>query len=181
MPAIVYAVDVSISMARSHGDFLPHKLAASLSALAISAKRILSRRGKIGLVLFAGFASPVVPLTTEYDVLARALGIITRTYEGSAPGDAIVESVKLLRRTYTSEKKIVVISDGEFNTGTPIEHASLYARNMGVWVHYVTIGALQQVKIKNILLELTERKLLEWNHANSKNSLISILMNILKD
>ncbi len=180
MPAVVYAVDVSISMAKSHGDFLPHKLAASLSALAISAKRILSRKGKIGLVLFAGYASPVVPLTTDYDVLARALGMITKTYEGSAPGDAIVESVKLLRRTYTSEKKIIIISDGEFNTGTPIEHASLYARNMGIVVHYVTVGALQQVKIKGILRELTDRKLLEWNHANSKNLLISLLMNVSK-
>lgn len=181
MTAVVYAVDVSISMGKSYGDFLPHKLAASLSALAISAKRILSRKGKIGLVLFAGYASPVVPLTTDYNVLARALSMITRTYEGSAPGDAIVESVKLLRRTYTSKKKIIIISDGEFNTGTPIEHASIYARNMGVDLHYVTIGALQQVKIKGILRELTERKLLEWNHANTKSSLISLLMNITKD
>ncbi len=181
MPAIVYAVDVSISMAKSYGDFLPHKLAASLSALAISAKRILSRKGKIGLVLFAGYASPVVPLTTDYDVLTRALGMITKTYEGSAPGDAIVESVKLLRRTYTSKKKIIIISDGEFNTGIPIEHASLYARNKGIDVHYVTVGAPQQVKIKGILRELTDRKLLEWNHANSKNALISLLLSISKD
>ncbi len=177
---VVYAVDISISMEKPYGDFVPNKLIASLETIAVGMKRIIGNNGRVGLTVFAGYASPVLPLTDDLGKITSTLGVISRTHEGSAPGDAIVESNKLLRNVRLGKKRIIVISDGELNAGIPLEYAVLYAKNTGTEVYYITIGAIQQVKIRELLNRLSQRNLITWIHASSKKEFISQIIKLAR-
>jgi Mg-chelatase subunit ChlD len=179
MKVFVYAVDASISMEKSYADMVPSKLYTAVEAVLLASKRLIQKQYRVGLVIFAGRALPLTYPTNDINIVNTAIGSINRTFEGSAPGDAVIESVKLLRPLrYYPDKKVIVVTDGDYNMGAPLENAIVYARSSGVKVAFITIGALSQVKIASTLESLKEDKLVDWYHVQGKTDLYSKLFQV---
>jgi Ca-activated chloride channel homolog len=137
---IVIAFDLSTSMRAA--DFAPQdRLHVAKEVL----KDFVARRktDRIGLVVFAGDAYTQSPLTLDTGIL-RALvdqlrfGVIE---DGTAIGNAIATAVNRLRESTTRSKAIVLITDGDNNSGqiSPLEAAEM-ARSLGIRVFPILVG-----------------------------------------
>lgn len=137
---IVIAFDLSTSMRAE--DFAPqNRLHVAKEVL----KDFVARRktDRIGLVVFAGDAYTQSPLTLDGGLL-RALvdqlrfGVIE---DGTAIGNAVATAVNRLRESTTKSKAIVLITDGDNNSGqvSPLEAAEM-ARTLGIRVFPILVG-----------------------------------------
>lgn len=149
--AIILAIDISGSM-RSQ-DVLPTRLEAAKAA-ATTFLNSLPDRMRVGLVAFAGFASLLVPPTTERHRIADVidgLGYARRT----AIGEGVLESVVALPGRVRpgpdgslpplppgplSPGIVVLLSDGRSNTGIAPHDAAEIARQQSVTVYTVGLG-----------------------------------------
>jgi Ca-activated chloride channel family protein len=146
---VVLAIDVSLSMQAV--DVTPDRLTAARNAAERFAQNVDSST-QLGLVTFAGTATPVVAPTSDTRTLIEALNSI-ETAPSTAIGEAIFTSLGLLdtagyepvegqrgpgnlRRTGT----IIVLSDGETTTGRPDSDAVAAAVSAGVSVHTISFG-----------------------------------------
>ena len=175
---VVLAIDVSISMKKQVADFIPSKLDAAKEAAAIAIDRLLAAPfNRAGLVIFYEHALPLTPLTNDKKMLLRALGSINYGLQGSAPGEAVVASVKMLRKSPTSRsKKVVLLTDGDSNAGVRLDAAVIYAKNMNARVYFITMGRPNQRGIELIKAAI-ERGASSWLESNNKGELIS---NVIK-
>lgn len=135
---IVIALDVSGSMELE--DIAPNRLdAAKAVALNFIDGRIQDR---IGLVVFAGDAYSLSPLTTDYHLLQesiRSIGFRMIQNDGTAIGSALAVAINRMRGSEAKSKVIILISDGENTAGSldPVMAAQLaYAYNIKLY----TIG-----------------------------------------
>ncbi len=170
---IVFVLDSSISMGKSFSDFRPSKVkAAAEIAARISRTRIFGHRDRVGVIIFYAFVVPLLHPTSSYEAVVRTLSRLGYTGEGSALGDAIIEAVKMLRRTQRP-RLVVVFSDGELNVGSPLELAALYASNSGVRLCIATIGYEDRIRLAERLRMLQAKGLVEWRNATSMQKLES--------
>jgi Ca-activated chloride channel family protein len=109
----------------------------------------------ISLVSFAGYASTRVPLTMDHEVLRYVLRNIVipkpvldssgrpadETEYLTAVGDALATACARLEKAIPKSRIIVLLSDGESNTGImpPLDAAEL-ARKLGFRVYTIGIG-----------------------------------------
>jgi Ca-activated chloride channel family protein len=106
----------------------------------------------IGLVVFAGYADAVTPLTLDHAFLTAQLNatqiVRTRDEDGTAIGDAIslaVEKLSTLDQRQGGEpiksKIIILLTDGENTAGEiePLQAAEL-AATMGIKVYTIGVG-----------------------------------------
>ncbi len=141
---IILAVDASGSMAAE--DFKVNGKRKNRLAIVKEVVRdfIGNREGdRIGVVVFAGRAYTVSPLTTDYDWLLEnfdrvELGLIQE--EGTAVGSAVASSLNRLEEAQAKSKIIVLLTDGVSNAGKiePLDAADA-AQSLGVKIY--TIGA----------------------------------------
>ncbi|KAA3437990.1 VWA domain-containing protein [Rufibacter hautae] len=114
---IVLVMDVSGSMELT--DFLPNRLeAAKEVALQFVNGRVQDR---IGLVVFAGRAFSLAPLTTDYELVRESirsikLGMVSE--DGTAIGSALAVAINRLRESKAKSKVCILISDGENTAGS---------------------------------------------------------------
>jgi hypothetical protein len=110
--AIVFALDVSRSM--ESADVAPNRLAAARALIA----QLVSEAapGAVGLVVFAGEAELICPLTSDLDAMRMALDEVSAVAAtlagGSAIGDALARSETAFSAA-RSRKIVVLLSDGE--------------------------------------------------------------------
>lgn len=137
---IVLALDVSDSMLET--DLRPNRLEAARSvARAFVRGRFQDR---IGLVVFAGDAFSLCPLTTDYDLLNQSINEISsgliRT-AGTAIGSALGVSINRLRESRARSKIIVLLSDGENTAGSldPVTAAEL-TEAYGIRLYTIAVG-----------------------------------------
>ncbi|MBM4142692.1 MAG: VWA domain-containing protein [Lentisphaerae bacterium] len=113
----------------------------------------------IGLVTFGGFAATRAPLTADHEALLHVLEgveIPSRQYDDArrilnqeelltAVGDALATACARLEHAATASRIIVLLSDGESNTGL-IEPAAAVrmAEKMGVRVYTIGVGTTGQ-------------------------------------
>ncbi|MBI4971442.1 MAG: VWA domain-containing protein [Candidatus Omnitrophica bacterium] len=137
---IVIALDISGSMQAE--DFHPQN---RITVAKEEAKRfILGRKhDRIGLVVFARQSYTQCPMTLDYDVLTSLvddikLGMIK---DGTAIGLGIANAVNRLRESDAKSKVIILITDGENNSGNidPITAAEL-AQGFGIKIYTIGIG-----------------------------------------
>jgi Ca-activated chloride channel family protein len=156
--ALQVVLDVSGSMAEQ--DFLlAGGKVTRLEAACAALRELLSENGEthlraedqVGLLTFATQAELVCPPTLSHGVLVRMLEGIKPL--GAPPdsstniGDALAESIALLRRARPVEKAILLITDGEHNVPAmtvsgalkPWQAARL-AQPLGVRIHTVFVG-----------------------------------------
>ncbi|WP_108211348.1 vWA domain-containing protein [Pontibacter mucosus] len=142
---IVVVLDVSGSMELQ--DIKPTRLeAAKEVALNFIDGRVQDR---IGMVVFAGDAYSLAPLTTDYDLLRESIntihyGIIQN--DGTAIGSALAVAINRMRDSSSKSKVIILISDGENTAGSlDPELAAQLAYGYGIKLYTIGIGKDGQV------------------------------------
>jgi len=147
---IILSMDVSLSMLAK--DFEPNRLAVSKEM----AKQFVKDRedDRIGVVIYSGESFPRVPLTSDKSMVINAISEIEngrvengrivdlRLKQGTAIGMGLASSVNRLRDSKSTSKVVILMSDGENNTGvfTPDDAAEL-AKAYGVTVYTIGIGS----------------------------------------
>lgn len=135
---IMICLDVSNSMLAE--DVTPSRLE--------KAKQMLSRLtdgftdDKVGLIVFAGDAFTQLPITSDYVSAKMFLSSINPsmvTTQGTAIGAAINLAVRSFTPSETSDKAIILITDGENHEGDAIQAAKA-ASEKGIHVNIVGIG-----------------------------------------
>jgi len=136
---IIITLDVSMSMLAK--DFEPNRLeAAKKVAIDFINERVNDR---VGIVTYAAESFPQVPLTADKFLLAKAIGSIEYggLKDGTAIGLGLASSVNRLKDSESKSKAIILLSDGDNNSGNvdPIT-ASELAKVYGVTVYTIGVG-----------------------------------------
>jgi Ca-activated chloride channel family protein len=159
---IVMTVDVSGSMrALDMSDVAAGRIVKErtrLDAVKEMFARFVAKRpdDMIGLVAFGGYASTRAPLTLDHDVLLhvlKAVEIPSETLDSNgnlvggeefmtAIGDAILTSCARLEHAPLASKVVVLLSDGESNTGMvePLEALKI-AKKLNVRIYTIGVGS----------------------------------------
>lgn len=137
---IMLAIDVSSSMAET--DLKPNRLEAARN---MAETFVASRQNdRIGLVVFAGEAFSLCPLTTDYLVLQQYLADLSDQMiatSGTAIGDALARCINRMRESTGKSKVIILLSDGDNTAGNldPATAAKL-ATGFGIRLYTIALG-----------------------------------------
>jgi len=128
-------------MGEKYNDLTPRKIDATRDVLAYTATKLVDAKAlvRIGITVFFSRAYPLIGLTRDREIITRSINRLRVLGEGSAPGDGLIEAVKMLRRG-GGTKKAIIVTDGGFNEGVPLDIAALYAANSNVVVDVVVLG-----------------------------------------
>lgn len=137
---ILLVLDVSGSMELQ--DLQPNRLEA---AKRVAREFVDGRTGdRLGIVVFAGDAYSLTPLTTDYDLLRESLdglrlGMIAN--DGTAIGTALGVATNRLRNSRSHSKICILLSDGENTSGNldPLTAAQL-AHAYGLKIYTIGLG-----------------------------------------
>ncbi|TPE45992.1 vWA domain-containing protein [Pontibacter mangrovi] len=137
---IVLVMDVSGSMELR--DFEPSRLEAAKDvAIDFIDGRVQDR---IGLVVFAGDAYSLAPLTTDYDLLRESINSMAFKMipnDGTAIGSALAVAINRMRDSNAKSKVIILISDGENTAGSlDPKLAAQLAFGYGIKLYTIGIG-----------------------------------------
>ncbi len=142
---IVMAMDVSASMLSK--DFRPNRLEAAKKV----AREFVEDRpyDRVGVVVYEGESFTRVPLTTDHRVVADGLdGLETGMVEGgTAIGMGLATAVNRLRKSEAKSKVVILITDGENNSGQiePMDAAQL-ASLESIRVYTIGVGTVGKAK-----------------------------------
>jgi Ca-activated chloride channel family protein len=137
---IMLVMDISESMDLQ--DFQPNRLEAAKET---AIQFINGRFGdRIGMVIFAGEAFSLSPLTTDYELLTELIEEIAfdmMDIKGTAIGSALAAATNRMRESEAASKVIVLLSDGDNNAGNvdPIFAAELAAA-MDIKIYTIAVG-----------------------------------------
>lgn len=160
---IMLALDISGSM--EYKDLKPNRLEALKK---VAEQFVAGRNGdRLGIVIFAEEAYIKTPLTTDYELLKRQikeikLGDIAN--KGTAIGDGIGVCVSKLKESSADSKVIILISDGENNSGKlKPEQTSAMAAAFDCKIYSIGVGG------DKIPVEFTDffgRKRTQWQKSD---------------
>lgn len=151
---IMLLIDISDSMLEK--DLSPNRLeAAKLVARQFISGRLQDR---IGIIIFAGEAVSLCPLTTDYELLYGFLDEIRPDMiptAGTAIGSALAVAVNRMRETKGDSKVAILISDGDNTSGNldPTTAAQL-AKAFGVKVYTISVGNNIKKRVKSDTLSV---------------------------
>lgn len=136
---IVLAMDISESM--SNGDIRPSRFeAAKSTAIDFIQNRT---QDNMGLVIFAGEALSIMPLTNDILALQNAVHGVSmgQLANGTAIGDGLVSAINRVLNGQAKSKSIILLTDGTNNTGdvAPSTAADIAALK-GIKVYTIGIG-----------------------------------------
>jgi len=135
---VIVALDVSSSMLAE--DIKPNRLERAKRK--ISDLLDMMEGDRIGLVAFAGTSFVQCPLTLDYGAARIFLSAIDTQLipvQGTAIGNAIKTSVKAFRTQEKKSKALILITDGEDQTGKALA-AAKSAGEQGVKIYTIGIG-----------------------------------------
>jgi Ca-activated chloride channel family protein len=142
---IMLVLDISQSMLIQ--DFKPNRLEA---AKQVGREFIQGRfQDRIGMVVFAGDAYALCPLTTDYKLLNTYINEISSSLiqtGGTAIGSALAVATNRMRESQAKSKVVILISDGDNTAGNldPITAARL-AQAYNIKVYTIAVGKEGQV------------------------------------
>ena len=135
---VIFLVDVSNSM--NSNDIEPSRLEQAKLILNKTLNQL--REERVGIVVFAGEARTMMPLTTDYssvDIYLENLSSDLIKRQGTDFLLAMEETEKKLKKGESGLKKVVLISDGEDNEGNHDAAVNLAQKN-NIAVTSVGIG-----------------------------------------
>lgn len=137
---IVLVMDISESMDLQ--DFKPNRLEAAKNT---AIDFINGRFGdRIGMVVFAGEAYSLAPLTNDYELLSDLISEISfdmMEAKGTAIGSALASATNRMKESESVSKVMILLSDGESNAGNvdPIFAAQLAAA-LEIKIYTIAVG-----------------------------------------
>ena len=135
---VIIALDVSSSMLAE--DIKPNRLERAKRKITDLLNMLEGDR--IGLVAFAGTSFVQCPLTLDYSAARIFLSAIDTQLipiQGTAIGNAIKTSAKAFHTKEKKSKAIILITDGEDQTGEALS-AAKSAGNQGIKIYTIGIG-----------------------------------------
>jgi Ca-activated chloride channel family protein len=97
----------------------------------------------VGVVLYGDYAFIASPVTYEKEIVAEMIGYLSHGMAGqnTAIGDGVMMSLRALEHSGSRSKVIVLLTDGEHNSGefSPRQAVEL-AQEQGVVIHTIGIG-----------------------------------------
>ncbi len=135
---VMFVLDVSRSMLAE--DAAPNRLARAKAEISQLVSRLEGQR--VGIVVFAGRAAPVCPLTPDHSFFDTVLSTIDTRSAGRG-GTKIGEAIKVALRGFPTgpgAKLIVLITDGDDQDQYSQDAAKL-ARDAGVKIVAVGLGS----------------------------------------
>jgi Ca-activated chloride channel family protein len=154
---IVVALDMSGSMAAEDDGFVLNGQQATRFIIAKDVlKKFVARRpnDRLGLVIFATHAFVVVPPTLDHDFLSANLERLDMNMEGfddrsTAIGSALSTSLNRLRDLKSKSKIVILMTDGENNSGkVPPLTAAEAAQALGVKVYTIGVGTRGEARMQ---------------------------------
>lgn len=145
---VIIALDVSRSMMAEDAPAPPQN---RLTSAKQSILRLLERpsRDRYGLIIFAGEAFLMAPLTQDHGAVERTVSSVS-TISVSKPGTDLAAAIKLAQRSYDETQKrgkaLVIISDGEQLQGDAVL-AAREAVTKGISVFTVGVGSSQGARV----------------------------------
>lgn len=140
---IVLALDISESMLTT--DLSPNRFQA---AKAVAQQFVAGRKNdKIGLVVFAGEAYSLCPLTSDQKLLQQYISEIDPSMvpvSGTAIGNALAACINRLKNIPGESKVAILLSDGDNTAGDlePLTAVEL-AKSFGIRIYTIAIGKNQ--------------------------------------
>ena len=183
---LVLAIDISESMTAT--DLKPTRLDAALN---VANSYLENRRNdKLSLVVFAGEAKTLCPLTTDYDLLRSFLKEVKPslvTASGTALGNAIATSINRLRAISSESKAIILLSDGDNTAGElgPDTAAEL-ALSFGIRIYAIAIGSsTSEIKVDTRALkqtsQVTNGQFFQANNNQDLSQIFSVIDRLEKE
>jgi Ca-activated chloride channel family protein len=135
---LVIALDTSLSMLAE--DMLPNRLERAKQEMIDLIRGLQGDR--VGLVVFAGKAYALCPLTVDYDaalMFTRSVGVDAVSEPGTNLAEAVEKSAALFNSSDKRDRAIILVTDGEGHEGNAIEQAKK-AGDAGVKIYTIGIG-----------------------------------------
>lgn len=142
---LMIALDVSNSMMSE--DIVPNRLEKSKQTLSKLIDEMVN--DKIGLIVFAGGAYTQLPITADYVSAKMFLNTISTDLvptQGTAIGSAIQLATRSFGLETSSDKAIIIITDGENHEDDAVAMAK-DAFEKGIRVHVVGMGSAKGAPI----------------------------------
>ncbi|MDC8104817.1 vWA domain-containing protein [Chryseobacterium sp. PTM-20240506] len=136
---VIFVLDVSNSM--NAEDINPNRLTEAKNLMINTMQKM--RSDKVGIVIFAGEATSIMPLTTDYtsaETYINAIETSSMQIQGTDFLKAMQAAVNKFKNVSKGARKIVLLSDGEDNEGN--DNAAIKLANKeGIMVTSVGIGS----------------------------------------
>lgn len=136
---VIFMLDVSNSM--NAEDIDPSRLTEAKNLIIQTMQRM--KNDKVGIVMFAGQATSIMPLTTDYTSAETYVGAIetnSMQIQGTDFLNGMKVAVQKFKNVNKGARKIVLLSDGEDNEGND-EAAIRLAKKEGIMITSVGIGS----------------------------------------
>lgn len=135
---VMFVLDVSNSM--NAEDVEPSRLVQAKNIIINTVSEL--RNDKVGIVVFAGEAQSIMPLTTDYTTLENYIGAVETSavrVQGTDFLKAVQVAVKKFKSIPKGARQIVLISDGEDNEEVTSDAIRL-AKEEGISIITVGVG-----------------------------------------
>ncbi len=135
---VIFMLDVSNSM--NAEDIEPSRLVEAKNLMLQTMQKMKS--DKVGIVIFAGEATSIMPLTTDYNSAETYIsGIETNSMkiQGTDFLNGMKVAVEKFKNVSKDARKVVLLSDGEDNEGND-DAAIKLAKKEGIMITSVGIG-----------------------------------------
>lgn len=144
---IILALDTSGSMLAE--DFQPNRLEAAKRVIVEFIR--LQQNNRIGVVVFAGRSFTLLPLTTDYSLVAQAVQEIHPhivKIDGTAIGDGIANAIYRFKQDNLKSRVLILLTDGENTAGNirPLVAAEV-ARQKNIRIYTIGMGKTEGVPI----------------------------------
>ncbi len=142
---IILALDISKSMLAE--DLKPNRLERAKHSIGRLIDNLETDR--IGMIIFAGGANVLFPLTADYSAAKMFLSTLDPDYiseQGTAVSEAINIAAEKFHTNEKQKKALIIISDGEVHDEEAIEAAEK-ANEKGFIIHTVGVGSVEGAPI----------------------------------
>lgn len=166
---IIIALDISNSMLAQ--DIKPSRIVRSQMAISKLVDKF--EDDQIGIVVFAGKAQTLLPITTDYaaaKLLASEANPEMIQAQGTAIGEAINLAAVSFDKNSKNKKAVIVISDGENHEDDAVEAARNAAKE-GILVYTIGLGSASGAPIPLGMSGFN----IEYKKDNSGNTVVTKL------